>query len=156
MGHLYLQGVRQKDHVLTGGLGWRFDAAMHKSSHPLSHLDEAEADPLFGQVGVVGNIWLSLHHRFILINSFLIPHCRKWETAVRFGNWVGLDSSETEVAVVQKDSPLHVNQLFCWIQLLAELLHLLVVAETLFVVLVQLQTLADVAARTQTDRWREE
>lgn len=83
-----------------------------RSSNPLSHLDEAEADPLFGQVGVVGDIWLSLHHRFVLINSFLIPNCRKGENTVRVVNRVGLASSET-VPDVQKDSPLHVNQLFC-------------------------------------------
>lgn len=37
---------------------------MYKGSHSLSlsHLDKAEADPLFGQVGVVGDIRLSLHH----------------------------------------------------------------------------------------------
>lgn len=56
----------------------------------------------------------------------------------------------------QNHRPLHLDQLLCRIQLLAELLHLLVVAETLFVVLVQLQTLADVAAqrkeKKKTDR----
>lgn len=48
------------------------------------------------------------------------------------------------------------NQLLCRIQLLAELFHLLVVAETLLVILVQPQTLADVAAQKQTNRWSEE
>lgn len=47
--------------------------------------------------------------------------------------------------VRQKHQPLLLNQLLCWIQLFAELLHLLVVTETLFVILVKLQTLADVA-----------
>lgn len=43
--------------------------------------------------------------------------------------------------------PLFLNELFCWVKLLAELLHLLVVAETLFIILVELQTLSDVAAK---------
>lgn len=50
---------------------------------------------------------------------------------------------------VNKHRPLHVNQLLCRVQLLAELFHLLVVAETLFVVLVQLQTLSDVTAQQE-------
>lgn len=29
---------------------------------PSTHLDQAEADPLFGQVGVKGDVWLRLHH----------------------------------------------------------------------------------------------
>lgn len=41
-----------------------------------THLDQAEADPLFGQVGVIGHIWLRLHHRFILINGLLITDCK--------------------------------------------------------------------------------
>lgn len=56
--------------------------------------------------------------------------------------------------------PALLNELFCRIQLLAELFHLFVVAETLFVILVQLQTLSDVAAQGRMDRlmiaWREE
>ena len=47
------------------------------------------------------------------------------------------------------------NQLLCRVQLLAELFHLLVVAETLFVVLVQLQALSDVTAqqeRTESEK----
>lgn len=42
-----------------------------------SHLDEAEADPLFGQVGVEWDIRLRLNHGFILINGLLIPNCRQ-------------------------------------------------------------------------------
>lgn len=41
--------------------------------HTLSYLDKAEADLLFGQIGVVGDIWLSLHHWFILFNGILVP-----------------------------------------------------------------------------------
>ena len=37
-----------------------------------THLDQAEADPLLGQVGVIGDIWLRLYYRLILINGFLI------------------------------------------------------------------------------------
>lgn len=51
---------------------------------------------------------------------------------------------------INKHRPLHVNQLLCRVQLLAELFHLLVLAETIFVVLVQLQTLSDVT--TQQER----
>lgn len=43
--------------------------------------------------------------------------------------------------------PVLLDELLRRVQLLAELLHLLVVAETLLVVLVQLQALSDVAAR---------
>lgn len=42
---------------------------------PSTHLHQAEADPLFGQVGVIRNIWLRLHHRFILIEGFLVTDC---------------------------------------------------------------------------------
>lgn len=49
----------------------------------------------------------------------------------------------------EKDRPLRLDQLLCWIQLLAQLLHLLVVAETFLVILVQLQTLADVAVEAR-------
>lgn len=35
---------------------------VQRFSFSLSHLDKAEADPLFGQVGVVGDVRLSLHH----------------------------------------------------------------------------------------------
>lgn len=47
--------------------------------------------------------------------------------------------------IIKVHRPVLIDELLCRIQLLAELLHLLVVAETLFVVLVELQTLPDVA-----------
>ena len=38
-----------------------------------TNLDEAEADPLVGQVGVEHGIWLSFLHRFIFVNCFMKP-----------------------------------------------------------------------------------
>lgn len=49
----------------------------------------------------------------------------------------------------QLHSPLLLYQLLCRVQLLAELLHLLVVAEAVLIVLVELQTLPDVTERRQ-------
>lgn len=46
--------------------------------------------------------------------------------------------------------PFHVNELLRRVKLLAELLHLLVVAETLFIVLVQLQTLSYMTAQQRS------
>lgn len=59
------------------------------------HLDEAEADHLFGQAGVELDVWLRLHHRFILINGFLIPDCTQRENSPFY--WVSYAAGQVFV-----------------------------------------------------------